>query len=415
MNYALETIAIGDEILSGKISDTNSTKIADSLLKQGIAVTRQTVISDRIVDIQQAVKEVSTRAMIAVCFGGLGPTSDDRTAEAVAGLLGSGLIEDNLSKQRLIDFYAKRASEVNSHALKQVLYPTGSEPIPNSLGLAPGFRVWFGQCLFFFLPGVPEEMTAMWGCGVLPFILNQMPDNYPRVLSCSLRCIGIHESELQKILDPIEAMLPAGSAIGYRTIFPENHVTLYFRKSIGESDEVFLQIKEKIRLRLSPWVYTESDEDLETVVGKILLSKKSRIAIAESCTGGLALHRLTRVPGASEYVWGGCTVYQPAAKSRLLGFKIVREDLAVSEQCTLELAKGMKKLSGCDISAAVTGYMGPTGGTPDNPIGTFFVCVLGQKTLLRRFTQTGKSRKQVQWSASTNLLNLVRQYLNENV
>lgn len=406
----IETLAIGDEILAGNISDTNSTFVAENLLRSGLLLLRQTVIPDNERAISDAIKEISNRADIVVCFGGLGPTSDDKTAGCVANILGLGLVAHEPSKGKLVRFYRERNRELTTHVLKQVNYPTGSEPIPNLNGLAPGFRAPLGNCLFYFLPGVPEEMKAMWKKWVLPDIITRVAPENERVSVHSWRCIGIHESELQHVLDPIEAVLPKGSIIGYRTVFPENHVTLYFRSSAESCDRAFDDLRRKITELLREWCYTETDEELEHIVGKELAERQWKIAIAESCTGGLTLQRLTRIAGASDYVWGGCAVYQLDAKKKLLGLELGREEEAVSQECSYRLAESLKRVSGCEITAAVTGYMGPTGGTLQDPVGTIYLCVLGDRRLERRLLQTGRSRDQTQWGASAQLLNLIRLY-----
>lgn len=411
MNVRIETLAIGDEILAGNISDTNSTFVAESLLGSGFFLLRQTVIPDDERAIIDTIKEISDRADIVVCFGGLGPTSDDKTAGCVANILGLGLVAHEPSKEKLARFYQKRNRVLTTHALKQVNYPKGSQPISNSKGLAPGFRAPLSNCHFYFLPGVPEEMKAMWEEWILPDIITRVAPDRERVLIHRWRCIGIHESELQHVLDPMEAVLPKGSTLGYRTVFPENHVTLYFRGSGQSCDRVLDDLRRKITELLRQWCYTETDEELEHIVGKELAQRQWKIAIAESCTGGLAIQRLTRIAGASDYVWGGCTVYQLDAKKKLLGLKLDREEKAVSQECSYRLAESLKLVSGCEITAAVTGYMGPTGGTPQDPVGTLYLCVLGDRRLERRLLQTGRSRDQTQWGASAQLLNLIRLYI----
>lgn len=358
--------------------------------------------------IREALRECGNRCDALICFGGLGPTTDDRTVDVVSQLLGTRPIFHEPSKRRLTEFYERRNREVDECALRQVRYPEKSLAFENLTGLAPGFCFQVGKCTCYCLPGVPLEMEAMFTQSVLPLMNSTWNFRKHPILSRTFRCIGIHESELQRQLNVIEEQLGSGCWLGYRTIYPENHATLYFRKKSSDEQTHFNQLCGKLHSVLSKWCYSEDNQSLEQVVLGELAKRNWRVALAESCTGGLALHRLTRIPGSSEQVWGGCVAYQIEAKDKMLGIPLKTKEMAVSAQCAQAMAAHLKDLSGCEVAAAITGYMGPTGGTSVDPIGTLYMSAIGERSLQKHLVQTGRSREQTQWGASSHLLNLVR-------
>lgn len=392
-----ETIAIGDELLTGKIADTNSAFVADELFRKGYRLERVTVIEDTIEALHTAMDEAKDRADFVICFGGLGPTSDDKTAEAVSRLLGSELITDKACALRVKSLYEARGREINEAAMKQALYPAGTEPLANSQGLAPGFAVRYSKATFFFLPGVPQEMKFMFRNEVVP----RLKLRGEEIRHHQWKCLGVWESHLQETLTPVESRLPKDAWIGYRTKFPENHVTLYYR---GKDSATFDKLVSEITTCLAQWTYTRSGKELEELILDRLKERGETLALAESCTGGLVGQRLSMIAGASEALWGSYTVYQIDAKAKMLGVRLKDELDAVSARCTRELAESAKLSSGCAVSAAVTGYLGPTGGTDMNPIGTIYVAVVGRKTIEKKIQLSLRDRAQAQWGAATYLL-----------
>ena len=404
----IETLAIGDELLVGKIADTNSQFVGRQLFNLGLRLSRETVVADEISEIIAGLKESAGRSKAVIVFGGLGPTSDDRTAESVAKLLDCKLVEDVPSKERLFSVLKKRGRDVTPVILKQVLYPEATKTIPNLKGLAIGFYFTMGNCTLFFLPGVPMEMEAMFQESVLPELKNIFQCS--KLWSHTWRCLGIHESQVQEAMNPVEKRLPEGCYLGYRTFFPENHLTLYWSEE--RKKEGFESEKIRIGEILKTWVYTEEDKELEQVVVEELNRQKKKIALAESCTGGLTLQRLTRVPGASDVIWGGYTTYQITAKERMLGVKLQTMDEGVSQQCSTQLARQVKAVSECDISAAVTGYMGPTAGEKDS-VGTAYLSVFGKNLIEKKIVVPTDDRLRAQWGTSSYLLQALLKVLRE--
>lgn len=404
----IETLAIGDELLVGKIADTNSQFVGRQLFNLGLRLSRETVVADEISEIIAGLKESAGRSKAVIVFGGLGPTSDDRTAESVAKLLDCKLVEDVPSKERLFSVLKKRGRDVTPVILKQVLYPEATKTIPNLKGLAIGFYFTMGNCTLFFLPGVPMEMEAMFQESVLPELKNIFQCS--KLWSHTWRCLGLHESQVQEAMNPVEKRLPEGCYLGYRTFFPENHLTLYWSEE--RKKEGFESEKIRIGEILKTWVYTEEDKELEQVVVEELSRQKKKIALAESCTGGLTLQRLTRVPGASDVIWGGYTTYQITAKERMLGVKLQNMDEGVSQQCSTQLARQVKAVSECDISAAVTGYMGPTAGEKDF-VGTAYLSVFGKNLIEKKIVVPTDDRLRAQWGTSSYLLQALLKVLRE--
>lgn len=404
----LETLAIGDELLTGKISDTNSAFVGEKIFNLGGRLSRSTVIADSIEALHDLLRDCGGRADSVICFGGLGPTSDDKTAEGVAQFLGCELVTHEPSKARLLEYFAERKRQLMPNTLKQVLYPKLATPMPNPKGLAPGFYFKKGKTTFFFLPGVPMEMKTMFLQSVVP----ELGLGEGNLKSHTWKCLGIWESELQKQMDPIEAKLPNRAWLGYRTRFPENHLTLYYRADNDEEKRAFELAKAEIAAILTPWAYTDEPLELEELILRELKRKGWRLVLAESCTGGLVAQRLSTVSGASESLWGEYTVYQIEAKARMLGVSLSRPTDAVSQWCSHRLAHEALLKSGCEISAGVTGYL--EGGTPEIPAGTAFTCVAGPKGIReKQFNVAIRERKQTQWGVATYLLNEIYDYLKQ--
>ncbi len=398
----LETIAIGDELLTGKTSDTNTTFVGQALFDRGLRLERTTVILDDMETIREVVRDRSGHADYVLCFGGLGPTTDDVTAEAVAGILGCGVVDYAPALKNLYALYERLKRTVTPALLKQALYPETAEPIPNQVGLAPGFSCVVGKCRFYFLPGVPREMKGMVTDWVLPDLARRLGSATGDLLSHSWRLLGIAESDLQTRLGEVQASLPKEAWLGYRTHNPENHLTLYYRSLDGKPTKAFDALRDRIRGIVEPWCYTEDGKTLEEVVLAELIARKARLATAESCTGGLMAQRLTRVPGASEGVWGGATVYQIDAKAALLDVKLTHPGEAVSAACSRRLAESILEKSGATVAVGITGSLGPTPANDTDSIGTIYVCVAenGKKAAEQKYILPVRTREEMQWSAS---------------
>lgn len=370
-----ELLATGDEICSGAIIDTNSAYIAEKLELQGLTVTGHTCVGDRLPVVRNALDAISRRAAVAVVTGGLGPTADDRTAEAAAQAAGVELVQDPEALHNVTRFFQKRGWVMNTSNRKQALLPKGALCLTNPVGTAPGFALTIGGCRFFFLPGVPREMRVMLADYVLPEIADCMQDasvvRRIRVVSTFGQPESAVGERVAAIEDDFEDL-----QVGLRVVFPEIHVRLY---ASGISE---MAVKRKlddasaaVRDRLGKYVLSTSGQPMAAVLGELLIGRRATLAVAESCTGGLIAKQLTDVPGSSNFFLFSGVTYANAAKVGVLGVREVTLDAvgAVHEDTALEMATGARRVAGADFAIATTGIAGPDGGTDDKPVGT--VCL----------------------------------------
>ncbi len=369
-----EILSTGDEILSGTVVDSNAAYIAGKLEGNGVIVVRHSCVGDDMGNLVTILKEIGERADIAVVTGGLGPTVDDLSAEAAARAKEVDLFMDHASLNEINAFFLSRNRPIFKSDLKQAMFPYGAEVIKNKTGTAPGFSLKIGKCVFFFLPGVPCEMEKMLEEKVLPAV-DKIHTGKKNLFKQAISVFGLSETEIGERLEEIFNKFP-GIGLGIRVIFPEIEVTLKVR---GKNDFV-----SKKRLNdASAWVvekigdavFSVHGESMETVLGQLLSEKKITVALAESCTGGLIAHRLTTVSGSSDYFLFSAVTYSNEAKMKVLGVKkeTLKEFGAVSEQTAGEMSEGARRISGANFSIATTGIAGPTGGTPEKPVGT--VCI----------------------------------------
>jgi nicotinamide-nucleotide amidase len=372
-----EIMATGEEIRSGALIDSNSAYIAQKLEQIGISVTRHTCVGDDVTQLVAAFKETGSRADMAVVTGGLGPTADDLTAAAAAEAGGVKLVENQSALESVESFFKARRRAVNPASRKQAMLPSGAECLPNAVGTAPGFRISIGKCLFFFLPGVPDEMQRMLSDTVLPQIRKLIGDSriFHRVRTLST--FGLTESQTYERIAGLADAFPQ-IFLGTRVRFPEIQVKLYAKgadeRQLNEDLESACQW---VIDQLGDKVISPQGNSLQEVVGKLLKEKKATLALAESCTGGLIADMLTNVSGSSDYfVFSGVT-YSNQAKINIL--KVSPDTIAkygaVHEKTAKEMALGARQISGATYGLATSGIAGPTGGTPEKPVGTVCIAV----------------------------------------
>ena len=370
-----EIMSTGDEIRSGALIDSNSAYIADKLGEAGVFVTRHTCVGDDLDLLIAAFQEIGSRADLAVVTGGLGPTSDDLSAQAAAAAAGVALALNQAARQSLETFFKARKRKINPASDKQALLPEGAHCLTNPIGTAPGFRIKIGKCLFFFLPGVPREMRRMLSDSVLPQI-NQIrgeTDTFYRVKTLST--FGMTESRVFERLANLENSCPEVS-LGLRVRFPEIQVKLYAH---GSNEQRLIENLESaarwVTDTLGHKVFSQHGNPMEKTVGRLLREKQATLALAESCTGGLIANMLTNESGSSEYfIFSGIT-YSNQSKIDILNVsnETIDRHGAVHENTAMEMALGARRISGATYGLATSGIAGPTGGTKDKPIGT--VCI----------------------------------------
>lgn len=373
MTVVAELLAIGDELVHGAGLDTNSKWLAGELERIGAAVHRFGVTSDDPGHLRGAIAEACARADVVVATGGLGPTLDDRTRDVVADLLGGPLWFDPASWQQIQDWLRSRGRPVPDSNRRQAFFPPGALPIGNPCGTAPGFAVPIGRARFFALPGVPREMQALAGTHVLPAVA-ALPGLRP-VAQSWLRVLGPSEALLGERIAPF---MVAGRNPAVGVTAQSGLLTIRIVAAAATREQAEAQCAAtaaELRPLVREWLFAEGLLDLPELVVQRLLAAGRTLALAESCTGGLAASRLVDVPGASSVFAGGVVAYGNAAKLELLGVpgELLQRHGAVSEPVAAAMAEGARARFHADLAVATTGIAGPGGGTPDKPVGT--VCL----------------------------------------
>jgi len=402
-------LCIGTELTRGELVNTNAAWLCAGLTDEGFEVVEEVVVDDDPARIASTLQRLAKAVRVVVCTGGLGPTTDDVTTLAVATALGRRLVRDDASVEHIRRRVEKAGRTLTASNAKQADFPEGAEVLPNPIGTAPGFSVQLGEgALAFFMPGVPREMKRMFEEQIVPRIRSLAPRTSYQL---RMRTFGLPESVVGERLAGLEAANP-GVTIGYRAHFPEIEVKVLARAA---SQALARDTCEKatidVKARLADVIYGEGEETYAGVLGRQLRSKGFTLAIAESCTGGLVGHMLTREPGASEFLLVDAVTYANSAKTRLLGVDedVIRGHGAVSPEVAAAMAEGAKRVSGADIALSLTGVAGPTGGSAEKPVGTVFVAVAAAGATTVREKHFSGDRQQIQTLAAYHGLHLVRE------
>jgi nicotinamide-nucleotide amidase len=399
-------LSIGTELTRGEIVNTNAAWLAAELTAAGFNVSVVLTIADDIERMVAGIQSFASAHQLVIVTGGLGPTTDDMTAAAAARAAGVSVVRDENAMMAIRRRVEGRGRTVNAGHEKQADLPAGADVLPNAIGTAPGFSVAVGETPMFFLPGVPREMKRMFTEQVLPRIRPSAPNNTHQI---RLRTYGLGESFVGKALAGVEGT-HAGVTLGYRVHFPEVDVKVHARASNRDmARDVALRAAADVRGRLGDVVYGEGDESFAEMVGRAVRGRGYRLALAESCTGGLIAHILTRHP-ASDYLMGGAVTYANSAKTRLLG---VSEDTlrwhgAVSAEVAAEMAEGVRQVCECDVGISVTGIAGPTGGSQEKPVGLVYWAVAHPGGTVVRHKVFQGEREEVQLAAAYAVLDLLR-------
>lgn len=417
MRGTAELIFTGDELLRGDIVNTNQAYLGERLLEAGIFTTHAVSVTDDREAISRAIVSALLRHPdVLILSGGLGPTEDDLTREAVADALNQplelqeGLLEAIRERFRMLDM---RMGESNR---KQALIPRGAVAIP-MVGTAPGFWIEEGETLIAAVPGVPRELEEMWAGTLAPLVSRRLgrrdPDGEPAVRR--LRLHGIGESTLADLLAEIP-WRGEGVEIGTRASL--DGITLVLRaQPDGDSRERLAQVEERVRNVLGVKIFGSDDETLAGVLGALLRDRGLTLATAESCTGGLVAKRLTDHPGSSDFFVGGVVTYSDALKTRLLGVEpaFLKEYGAVSEEVALAMARGARERLGAECSIATTGIAGPTGGSAEKPVGLVYVATaIGDDVQARQFNMF-RSREEIRERTAYASLDVLRRRLLESL
>jgi nicotinamide-nucleotide amidase len=367
-------LSIGTELTRGELVNTNAAWLAAELTSVGFEVIEHAVVDDDRARIVGALGRLASRVRVIVATGGLGPTTDDLTTQAVASALGVGLVRDQASLEHIERRFAKFGRAMSPSNAKQADFPEGADVLPNPVGTAPGFGVRMGECVAYFLPGVPHEMTRMFEEQVVPRIRALAPNT---LYQSHLRLFGLPESVVGEKLAGVEDAFPK-TTLGYRAQFPEIEVKVLARAaSYAAARDLCQRATAEVRARLGSHVYGEAEDTFAGVVGRALRARGWMLAIAESCTGGLVGHMITREPGASDFLLLDAVTYANSAKSRVLGVdeEIIRWHGAVSSEVAAAMAQGAKRVTGADVALSLTGIAGPSGGSEEKPVGTVYIAL----------------------------------------
>lgn len=410
-------IAVGSELLTPEKVDTNSLFVTEVLNDLGIAVAFKAIVGDHRAELTSHVAHALQRHRVLILTGGLGPTDDDLTREVVAGHLGLALREDPAIVEAMERRFASRGWKMPAVNRRQAMVPDGAVALANPHGTAPGLWIEHDGAVIALLPGPPREMKPMMEGDVRPRLAGLV--GAQRLFRRLVRVSGKGESLVEEIVQPIysrwlTAMPPIETTILAGLGQVELHLVLQSSDAPGAAVQLGRAVAE-LAEALGRDVVSTDGSGLEAVAGQLLRARGWRVALAESCTGGLATSRLTDVPGSSDYVERSVVAYSNQAKVELLGVPaaLIEAHGAVSEPVAAAMAQGIRDRSGVDVGIGITGIAGPGGGSADKPVGTVCIAVAGAVTTVRTFRFPG-GREMVKAMSANWAIDLLRRSLLED-
>lgn len=411
-----EILATGDEIRSGALVDTNSAWLARRLEACGLAVHRHICVGDSCEQLTNVLTEMSLRAEVVVATGGLGPTPDDLSAQAVAQTLGVDLELRTEALEQIQAFFQSMGREMPESNRRQAMLPVGAIMLPNPIGTAPGFCFELNQCILYFLPGVPSEMRRMYTECVEPDLRNRFKTRLKPAITRTLSTFGLTESGTATALQDLPHEFP-DIGLGFRAHFPEIQVKLSLSgRNTSDVQTRLDQAAAWVHQRLGRAIFSQTGQSMAEVIQDLLRARSATLAVAESCTGGLISHWLTEVAGSSDVFTLSAVTYANAAKERILAVQpqTLTEHGAVSEPVAREMAQGVRLAGGADFGLATTGIAGPAGGSDAKPVGTVCIGLAGpEKTRSRRLYFRFPSRTANKKMFAMSALDVLRLHLME--
>jgi len=406
-----EIIAVGSELLTPDRLDTNSLFLTRRLNQLGIAVARKTIVGDEPDRLRDVFREALSRAELVISTGGLGPTLDDLTREAVSDLLGRKLQLDEGVLRRIEGRFRRLGRTMSENNKRQALVPQGADVLENPVGTAPGLWLEPDGRVLVLLPGPPPELQAIFTQHVEPRLARL--GSGLRLYSRELRIASLPESEVDQRAAPIYS----GYADVQTTILAApGEIQIHLRSwsnDAAAAERTLQEMVERLTLALGESVFTTSGESLEQAVARELTRNQATIAAAESCTGGLLAERLTRVPGSSAYFRGGVVCYSNDLKTAWADVppELIESQGAVSSAVAQALAAGIRRRTGATLGVGITGIAGPAGGSPEKPVGLVHIALAGASSSSERAVQLSGDRERIRWQASQLALDLTRLYL----
>jgi nicotinamide-nucleotide amidase len=404
-------MAIGSELLTPFFQDTDSLFLTQRLNDLGLRVTTKTVSSDDHDALFLQFKIALAQADLVFASGGLGPTEDDRTREVLAEVLGRKLVLNEDLLLKIHDRFARRGLAMPESNKKQALVPEGAEILPNDFGTAAGLWINTGKNIVVLLPGPPHELRPMFNNQVWPR-LEQFRTGF-----CSrsvLKVAGLTESMVDDLLRDV---YPREKNVTVTVLASpgqiEVHLSSFSAQSPEEAEEALAGVRGVFLDKLQDNVFSSSGDELEVVVGRLLKSHRETLSTAESCTGGLLAHRLTNVPGSSDYFLGGVVAYTNEMKAEELQVPIdhIRKFGAVSPQVAKAMASGIRSRTGSHYGLSITGIAGPGGGSEEKPVGLVYIALAAEPGVEVLKSQFLGNREQVKFQSSQKALDLLRRLL----
>ncbi len=408
-------LSVGDELVTGQTLDTNAAWLAAELTRAGLDVLRHVTVGDDLERLTVSIRHALAAAEVVVVTGGLGPTADDLTRQALADAVGQSLEENSEALAQIVAFFERWQRPMAESNRIQALIPRGCHVIPNPRGTAPGIHYHHDAGHLFALPGVPGEMKAMFAESVAPAIA---VTGRATVLVGRLNTFGMSEAKLGEAIadlmargrNPLVGTTASQAVISVRIIARA--------PSEAEARSLLEADKDEVRRRLGTSVFGEEDDTLQAATARLLLERGPTIATAESCTGGLLANRLTDMPGSSAYFQRGYVTYSNASKLEMLGVphEMLESQGAVSAAAAEAMARNCRTSAATDLALSITGIAGPGGGSADKPVGLVFVALAEPKSVQSRRLLLGThlTREEIRDRACKSALNLLRLHLLEH-
>lgn len=409
-------ITIGDELLIGQVVDTNSAWMAQELNKAGFRVKRRVAVGDVWEEIWKALDDESAQADVMLITGGLGPTADDITKPLLCKYFGGTLVQDDAALQNVTHLFEQVFKRpITARNIKQAQVPDVCTVLQNKRGTAPGMLFCKGEKIFVSMPGVPHEMQGMMTDDVIPLLQRKFPTAH--ITHRTLLTFGIGESYLADLIQHFEEALPSFIKLAYLPNYGMVRLRLTAQGADVDNIEQLVNDRfEELQQMVKPHLVTNEDIPMEKVLGNLLIKQNKTVSTAESCTGGYIAHLLTAMPGSSGFYQGSIISYSNEVKQAVLGVKeeTLQAHGAVSEAVVRSMLTGSLKTISSNYGIAVSGIMGPDGGTADKPVGTVWIAVgnLDKQQTQKMHFRFNRQRN-IQLTA-VNALNQLRKFILEN-
>lgn len=406
-------ISTGTELLSGTTQDSNSIFLSQRLMELGIKVIGKSTVGDDHEQLSGAFIAAIESADIIISTGGLGPTFDDLTKIVVCEIMDCNLEIRKEEENRLRDYFAHRNRIMPENNLRQAMFPAEATVLSNIKGTAPGMYLKKNDKIVILLPGPPREMQNMYLLEVEPLLKEEFVLDIPKIIRKNIKIFGLGESQVEERLGELVNSLD-GCSMALLALDGEVHIRLTAEESEDKDCNSDLNsLVTKIVDKMGRNVFAFDDETLISKIGRLLSSRGGKLAVAESCTGGLLGKLLTDLPGSSNYFWGGIISYSNEAKQIILGVKeeTLKTYGAVSQETAREMAQGMLKTSGADFALSITGIAGPDGGSSEKPVGLVYIALAYNDGCDVKELRFGLDRDLIRILSAKSALDLLRRHI----